>query len=120
MTPETRKKISDANQHKIIVTPHGTYGSLVAASKTVNKTPEMVRYYCEQGQLQRDGKPIAANGHDYRGWFNLSARPGRQRPVSTPHGDFESISAAARACNSTPASVYQNIRRGRPGWRYQD
>lgn len=40
------------------------------------------------------------------------------RPILTPNGNFESLSAAALAFGITPAGVLRKLKAGKPGWEY--
>lgn len=115
---ESRMKAHASNPNKVtIITPHGTFLGIRAASRALNIEPPMISWYCAQGEWQRTnnkiketstGKPFT----DYREWFKVTTvrKLSDGRRVHTPLGDFDTVTAAAGAHGITPAGICHKIK----------
>ena len=118
-----RARLSNPDR-KIVTTPLGTFYGYHDAAVAHGVTKSMVKYMCQRGAQQREGKLLihARTGEpltDYTGYVS-ERTPHQKRRVRTPLGDFEYVARAAEAHGVTSASIIHAIKGGREGYSYLD
>lgn len=128
-TPPRRSKVSAMMNNpwrKEIITPTQTFPSVKEASRQLGISIELINYRCAAGARQR---AALAEGKDRPGYIDFTGwekratadrERGYRRPVNTPAGRFESITAAADHYQVTAASILNRIRRWSDEYSYAD
>ena len=124
-SPESRRQAQLNNPHATqVMTPHGSYASILEASRQTGLHEASISYRLKIGEKQRTGEITVPTNpkRDFRGWYIIGEKKRKtyRQPVRTPYGDFSSVAEAARRENITSAAICHLIRRGVWGYFYLD